>query len=195
MDFMEINGTALRYDLSGSGPSTLVLIHEMGGTLESWDLARPLFAAKRSVLRYDTRGAGLSQKVRGALTIDTMADDLVSLMDALGIAGKVALAGVAVGGAMDLAACARAVWVIMEHVTRKGTPRLLERCTLPLTAVRCVKRVYTDLAVIDIAPTGMVVREMLGGLSEADLRARTGAPLTFAPDCRPLKAPAIALPD
>jgi len=103
--------------------------------------------------------------------------------------------GPLVGGAMDLAACARAVWVIMEHVTRKGTPRLLERCTLPLTAVRCVKRVYTDLAVIDIAPTGMVVREMLGDLSEADLRARTGAPLTFAPDCRPLKAPAIALPD
>jgi len=103
--------------------------------------------------------------------------------------------GPLVGGAMDLAACARAVWVIMEHVTRKGTPRLLERCTLPLTAVRCVKRVYTDLAVIDITPAGMVVREMLGDLSETELRARTGAPLTFAPDCRPLVAPAIALPD
>jgi acyl CoA:acetate/3-ketoacid CoA transferase beta subunit len=83
----------------------------------------------------------------------------------------------------------------MEHVTRQGTPRLLDACTLPLTAVRCVKRVYTDLAVIDITPAGMVVREMLGGLSEAELRARTGAPLTFAPDFRPLKAPAIALPD
>jgi len=83
----------------------------------------------------------------------------------------------------------------MEHVTRQGTTRLLDTCTLPLTAVRCVKRVYTDLAVIDIAPTGMVVREMLGDLSEADLRARTGAPLIFAPDCRPLAAPAIAPPD
>ena len=103
--------------------------------------------------------------------------------------------GPLVGGGMDLAACARSVWIVMEHVTRQGTPRLLDACTLPLTAVRCVKRVYTDLAVIDIAPTGMVVREMLGDLSEADLRARTGAPLTFAPDCRPLKAPAIALPD
>jgi len=103
--------------------------------------------------------------------------------------------GPLVGGAMDLAACARSVWVIMEHVTRKGAPRLLPSCTLPLTAVRCVKRIYTDLAVLDVTLSGMVVREMLAGLSEADLRARTGAPLVFAPDCRPLKTPDIALPD
>ena len=102
--------------------------------------------------------------------------------------------GPLVGGAMDLAACARAVWVIMEHVTRKGTPRLLEKCSLPLTAVRCVKRVFTDLAVIEITPAGMVVREMLDGLAEADLRRQTGAPLTFAPDWRPLTAPPIELP-
>ena len=103
--------------------------------------------------------------------------------------------GPLVGGGMDLAACARSVWVIMEHVTRKGTPRLLDACTLPLTAVRCVKRVYTDLAVIDVVPEGMVVREMLDGLGEAELCARTGTPLIFAPDCRPLAVPAIALPD
>jgi 3-oxoadipate CoA-transferase beta subunit len=103
--------------------------------------------------------------------------------------------GPLVGGAMDLAACARSVWVIMEHVTRKGAPRLLLSCTLPLTAVRCVKRIYTDLAVLVVTPAGMVVREMLDGLSEADLRARTGAPLVFAPDCRPLVTPDIALPD
>jgi 3-oxoadipate CoA-transferase beta subunit len=103
--------------------------------------------------------------------------------------------GPLVGGAMDLAACARSVWVIMEHVTRKGAPRLLSSCTLPLTAVRCVTRIYTDLAVVDATPAGMVVREMLAGLSEADLRARTGAPLRFAPDCRPLVTPDIALPD
>jgi 3-oxoadipate CoA-transferase beta subunit len=103
--------------------------------------------------------------------------------------------GPLVGGAMDLAACARSVWVIMEHVTRKGMPRLLERCTLPLTAVRCVTRVYTDLAVIDITPDGMMVREMLDGMSEPDLRERTGAPLTFAANCRPLTAPPIVLPD
>jgi 3-oxoadipate CoA-transferase beta subunit len=103
--------------------------------------------------------------------------------------------GPLVGGAMDLAVGARAMWVIMEHMTRKGTPRLVESCTLPLTAVRCVKRVYTDVAVVDIAHNGMVVREMLDGMSEADLRARTGAPLVFAPDCRPLVAPPIAQPE
>jgi 3-oxoadipate CoA-transferase, beta subunit len=103
--------------------------------------------------------------------------------------------GPLVGGAMDLAACARSVWVIMEHVTRKGAPRLLASCTLPLTAVRCVKRIYTDLAVIDVSSSGFRVREMLEGLSEADLRARTGAPLAFAPDCRSLATPEIALPD
>lgn len=103
--------------------------------------------------------------------------------------------GPLVGGAMDLAVGARAVWVIMEHMTRKGTPRLAETCTLPLTAVRCVKRVYTDLAVVDIAHDGMVVREMLDGMTEADLRARTGVPLVFAPDCRPLVAPPIAQPE
>jgi 3-oxoadipate CoA-transferase beta subunit len=102
--------------------------------------------------------------------------------------------GPLVGGAMDLAACAGAVWVIMDHVTRKGAPRLLEKCTLPLTAVRCVKRVYTDLAVVDITPAGMMAREMIEGLSEADLRQRTGAALTFAADCRPLKTPPIELP-
>jgi 3-oxoadipate CoA-transferase beta subunit len=100
--------------------------------------------------------------------------------------------GPLVGGAMDLASCARAVFVIMEHVTRQGAPRLLQRCTLPLTAVRCVRRVYTDLAVVDIGPAGMVVREMLDGLDPAELQARTGAPLMFAADLKALRAPTIA---
>jgi 3-oxoadipate CoA-transferase beta subunit len=103
--------------------------------------------------------------------------------------------GPLVGGGMDLAACAREVWVVMEHNTRKGAPRLLEACALPLTAVRCVTRIYTDLAVIHVTPRGFVVREMLEGLSQAELKARTGAPLTFAPDCRSLTTPAIAAPD
>lgn len=107
MNFVEVNGAALRYELSGHGASTLVLIHEMGGTLESWDLVRFRLAGKRKVLRYDTRGAGLSQKVSGALSIDTMTDDLVSLMDALGLTGRVVLAGVAVGGAIALRTAVR----------------------------------------------------------------------------------------
>lgn len=103
--------------------------------------------------------------------------------------------GPLVGGAMDLAACARAVWVTMEHTTRKGAPRLLGRCTLPLTAVGCVRRVYTDLAVVDVTDQGFVVREVLEGLSRDDLAARTGAPVTFAPDCGVMRAPPIALPE
>ena len=106
MKFVEVNGTALRYDVSGSGARAVVLIHEMGGTLESWDGVAPLLARHRRVLRYDTRGAGLSQRVRGALSIDTMTDDLVALVDAAGIA-KTALAGVAVGGAIALHAAVR----------------------------------------------------------------------------------------
>lgn len=107
MDFIEANGVGLRCELSGGGERTLVLVHEMGGSLESWDEVAPRFAKSRRVLRYDTRGAGLSQKVRGELTLDTMADDIAALLDHFGIAGKVALAGVAVGGAIALHFAAR----------------------------------------------------------------------------------------
>ncbi|HMH98274.1 MAG TPA: alpha/beta fold hydrolase [Bradyrhizobium sp.] len=107
MDFIEANGAGLRCELSGGGDRTLVLVHEMGGSLESWDDVAPRFAKSRRVLRYDTRGAGLSQKVRGELTLDTMADDIAALLDHFGIAGKVGLAGIAVGGAIALHFAAR----------------------------------------------------------------------------------------
>ena len=107
MNFIELNDVGLRYELSGKGDRTLVLVHEMGGSLESWDDVVPRFAGTRRVLRYDTRGAGLSQKVRGELGVDTMADDVAALLDALRIAGPVALAGVAVGGAIALHFAAR----------------------------------------------------------------------------------------
>jgi 3-oxoadipate enol-lactonase len=107
MDFIELDGVALRYELSGKSDRTLVLVHEMGGSLESWDDVAPRFAESRRVLRYDARGAGMSHKVRGKLGIDTMADDIAALLDTVGIAGKVALAGVAVGGAIALHFAAR----------------------------------------------------------------------------------------
>jgi 3-oxoadipate enol-lactonase len=107
MEFAEINGAGLRYALSGKSERTLVLVHEMGGSLESWDEVARRFAESRRVLRYDCRGAGLSQKVRGALAIDTMADDIAALLDHTAIAGPVALAGVAVGGAIALHFAAR----------------------------------------------------------------------------------------
>jgi 3-oxoadipate enol-lactonase len=107
MEFIELDGVALRYELSGKGERTIVLVHEMGGSLESWDDVAPKFAESRRVLRYDTRGAGLSQKARGELGIDTMADDIAALLDHAGVAGKVALAGIAVGGAIALHFAAR----------------------------------------------------------------------------------------
>jgi 3-oxoadipate CoA-transferase beta subunit len=84
----------------------------------------------------------------------------------------------AIGGAMDLAAGARRIWAVMEHVTRSGEKRLLRRCTYPLTAKGCTSRVYTDLAVIDVTPRGFVVIDTVSGLSFEELQARTDAPLS-----------------
>ena len=102
MNWIEVNGTALRYELSGDGPSTLVLIHEMGGTLDSWDQGLNALNNGRRVLRYDTRGAGLSEKIGGIVTWNDMAADLKALLDALSITGKVAVAGIAVGAAIGM---------------------------------------------------------------------------------------------
>ncbi|MBV9784389.1 MAG: 3-oxoacid CoA-transferase subunit B [Acidisphaera sp.] len=87
--------------------------------------------------------------------------------------------GPQIGGAMDLAVGARRVWAVMEHTTREGKPRLVHRCSYPLTAKAAVSRVYTNLAVLDVTPEGFVAREMIAGLSLAGLQARTGAPVRF----------------
>jgi 3-oxoadipate CoA-transferase beta subunit len=79
----------------------------------------------------------------------------------------------AVGGAMDLAVGARRVFVMMEHLTRKGEPKVVERCTYPLTAVRCVSRIYTDMAILDVTPAGLTVVDMVDGLSLAELKQCT----------------------
>lgn len=84
----------------------------------------------------------------------------------------------AVGGAMDLAAGAKRLWVVMEHTTKDGAPKLVGRCSYPLTAMAAVQRVYTNLAVLDVvAGRGFVVREIVPGLSLAELQAKTAAPL------------------
>src|SRR5262252_7998064 len=75
----------------------------------------------------------------------------------------------AVGGAMDLAVGAKQVFVMMEHVTRRGERRIVETCTYPLTGRRCVSRIYTDLAVLDVTPAGLAVRELVDGLSLEEL--------------------------
>ncbi|MEX2453909.1 MAG: 3-oxoacid CoA-transferase subunit B [Rhodospirillaceae bacterium] len=97
----------------------------------------------------------------------------------------------AVGGAMDLAVGARRVFVMTDHNTRDGGHKLLDECTFPLTGPEVVDTVYTDLAVIDIADSRMVVREKVPGLSFDDLQKRTGAKLAGADSCLPLKAPEL----
>ncbi len=86
----------------------------------------------------------------------------------------------AVGGAMDLAAGAKRLWVLMEHTTKDGTSKIVRRCSYPLTAVGATQRVYTNLATLDIAPSGFVVVDMAPGLTFENLQARTDAPLRMA---------------
>src|SRR5437879_2940443 len=106
MDWIEANGASLRYDLSGSGSETVVLIHEVGGLIESWDEAVGAFQRSFRVLRYDQRGFGLSEKTR-VITMDVIVADLASLLDALGLRAPVHLAGCAMGAAIALAFAGR----------------------------------------------------------------------------------------
>jgi 3-oxoadipate CoA-transferase beta subunit len=85
----------------------------------------------------------------------------------------------AVGGAMDLAIGAQRVFVMMEHVTKAGEPKIVARCSYPLTAMHCVDRIYTDLAVIDVTDRGLTVIEIVEGLELAELQRMTGAPLAM----------------
>ncbi len=91
----------------------------------------------------------------------------------------------AVGGAMDLAAGAKRLWVLMEHVTKDGRPRLVRRCSYPLTALAAVNRVYTNLAVLDVTPAGFVVRDMVPGMTLQALQAVTEATLLLPVDSTP----------
>jgi 3-oxoadipate CoA-transferase beta subunit len=94
-----------------------------------------------------------------------------------------------VGGAMDLAAGAKEVRVLCEHTTKDGQPRIRHRCHYPLTAAGVVRRVYTNLAVLDITPRGVVVREMLADLELAELQAKTEPKLHLADDWKKLVVP------
>jgi 3-oxoadipate enol-lactonase len=106
VDWIEANGASLRYDLSGHGRETVVLLHEVGGCIESWNDALPAFQGRFRVLRHDQRGFGMSEKTR-VITMDRIVADLAALLDALSITGSVHLAGCAMGAAIALAFAGR----------------------------------------------------------------------------------------
>jgi 3-oxoadipate CoA-transferase beta subunit len=83
----------------------------------------------------------------------------------------------AVGGAMDLAAGAKRLWVVMDHTTKDGRPKLVRTCSYPLTAVGAVKRVYTNFGVFDVTDRGFTVVDLIAGMSLADVQAKTDAEL------------------
>jgi 3-oxoadipate CoA-transferase, beta subunit len=122
----------------------------------------------------------------------------VSLMGAFEVSGSGDLANwttedpgfpPGVGGAMDLAVGAKQIRVLMEHTSKKGEPRIKNLCTLPLTAAGVVKRIYSNLAVIDVTPEGLLVREMVAGMDLPQLQALTEPRLTLAADWRVLSPP------
>ena len=109
MPWTEANGVTLHYAVDGpAGGEPLVLVHELGGTLRSWDHLMPrIVDAGFRVLRWDWRGSGLSEKIRGELPVEHMAADMAALMDACGFAGPANLVGTALGGGIAVAFAAR----------------------------------------------------------------------------------------
>ena len=85
MPFIDVNGVSLHYELAGAHGPSVVLLHELGGTLNSWDAVAPRLAERRRVLRYDQRGSGLSEKVRQEFTNDVLVQDFVALAKAVGL--------------------------------------------------------------------------------------------------------------
>ena len=130
------------------------------------------------------RGGHLTHAVMGAIEVAKNGDFANWKVPGAAVPG--------VGGAMDLAIGVSNIYIAMTHVTNKGKPKIVDKCSAPLTARGVVKRIYTDIAVIDIEHSGLVLREYAPGIDPSAVQEKTGAELRIANDCREIDVPEAA---
>ena len=165
MKWMDVNGVSLRYELAGQGAQTVLLVHELGGTLDSWDETLPTFQREFRTLRYDQRGFGMSEKMSGTLKMADMVADIVALLDALGIKEPCHVVGSALGAGIAAAFAARHP----SRVARLALQSLVTRsnpATRPAMTARAAEVERTGMRVQSPASMDRSYPEVLRGNRE-----------------------------